>query len=145
MQGKKSGVGGKQPDFDSRWWATQFQFCLWLLLINCWMEGQVTLTTKGATWWIRQPQVAHWDNPARRASTTVTQWNRWGQASRELGSETGVHGEWWGPECLRPEGPETMGSTTPDWSEGPPGSRPELRGEEVLYDLPSDHNPLLVF
>lgn len=103
MQGKKSGVGGKQPDFDSRWWATQFQFCLWLLLINCWMEGQVTLTTKGVTWWIRHTQVAHWDNPARRASTTVTQWNRRGQASRESGSETGVHGEWWGPECLRLE------------------------------------------
>ena len=40
-----------------------------------------------------------------------------GQASRELGSETGGHGEWWGPECLRLEGPETMGSMR--WSTHP--------------------------
>ena len=71
-----------------------------------------------------------------------------GQASMELGSETGRHGGedqsayvWRGQ---RPRG-EREGTPTPDWNEGPPGIRPELRGEEVLHDLSPDHSSLLVF
>ena len=68
-----------------------------------------------------------------------------GQASRELvGMENGEDQSAYVWRGLRRWG-AWDGAPTLDWSEGPLGSRPELRGEEALHDLPSDHNPSLVF